>query len=265
MEKARFLAQMENYTALDADDASALETLSEKFPYSQMLRVLAARAAQDNGLPNFKSLLQQSAIYCFDRAVLKKLLSDPRGHVFEKSVVVKEVAQYNEQLPLSADVYTSTDGYNSELIESVFSDLAKLKEVKHHFEEVVEEYDRVMLDQGTRGASVEPNEEVLLEQIKKSKKAVKVAEPPQQEQHHIIDQFIRSSPTLTKNKAADGGAPDLSEASSAFGDHIISETLVEILLRQGKKEKAIEVLRKLIWKFPQKKAIFAAQIEDLRK
>jgi hypothetical protein len=40
---------------------------------------------------------------------------------------------------------------------------------------------------------------------------------------------------------------------------------VEILLRQGKKDKAIEVLKKLIWKFPQKKAIFAAQIDELKK
>ena len=50
-----------------------------------------------------------------------------------------------------------------------------------------------------------------------------------------------------------------------FGDNIVSETLVEILLKQGKKDKAIEVLKKLIWKFPQKKAYFAAQIEDLKK
>jgi hypothetical protein len=50
-----------------------------------------------------------------------------------------------------------------------------------------------------------------------------------------------------------------------FGDNIISETLVEILVKQGKKERAIEVLKKLIWKYPQKKAYFASQIEDLRK
>ena len=56
---------------------------------------------------------------------------------------------------------------------------------------------------------------------------------------------------------------DLSERSSAFTDNIVSETLVEILIKQGKKGKAVEVLRKLIWKFPQKKAYFAAQIDEL--
>ena len=59
---------------------------------------------------------------------------------------------------------------------------------------------------------------------------------------------------------------DLAEVKSGeFADNIISETLAEILIRQGKKEKAIEVYRKLIWKFPQKKVYFAAQIEELKK
>jgi len=58
---------------------------------------------------------------------------------------------------------------------------------------------------------------------------------------------------------------DLSEKSLTYGENIVSETLVQILLKQGKTEKAIEVLKKLIWKFPQKKAYFAAQIEDLKK
>jgi predicted Zn-dependent protease len=50
-----------------------------------------------------------------------------------------------------------------------------------------------------------------------------------------------------------------------FGEHIVSETLADILIRQGKREKAIDVFRKLIWKFPQKKAYFAARIEELTK
>ena len=69
---------------------------------------------------------------------------------------------------------------------------------------------------------------------------------------------------IPKGKLATVVSGDLSENSSAFGDNIISETLVEILIKQGKKDKAIEVLRKLIWKFPQKKAIFATQIDELK-
>ena len=48
-------------------------------------------------------------------------------------------------------------------------------------------------------------------------------------------------------------------------DDIISESLAKIFVNQGKKEKAIDIYKKLIWKFPQKKALFAAQIEKLKK
>ncbi|MBT1711819.1 hypothetical protein KK062_26495 [Fulvivirgaceae bacterium PWU5] len=88
------------------------------------------------------------------------------------------------------------------------------------------------------------------------------------EQLEMIDHFIRSAPSIAQSKEKPLPPPqgDLSTIKAGeFGDNIVSETLVEILLKQGKKDKAIEVLKKLIWKFPQKKAYFAAQIEELKK
>ena len=58
---------------------------------------------------------------------------------------------------------------------------------------------------------------------------------------------------------------DLTEKNDGYNENIISETLAQILIKQGKKEKAIDILKKLIWKFPQKKAYFAAQIEKIRE
>jgi len=104
----------------------------------------------------------------------------------------------------------------------------------------------------------------LIEEIKSTKKEIDPEGEKQKEQIQIIDNFIKTSPTIPKGKLATVVSGDLSENSSAFGDNIISETLVEILIKQGKKDKAIEVLRKLIWKFPQKKAIFATQIDELK-
>jgi predicted Zn-dependent protease len=70
---------------------------------------------------------------------------------------------------------------------------------------------------------------------------------------------------MPKAKASVANAVDLTEKSASFGENIVSETLVELLLKQGKKEKAVEMLKKLIWKFPQKKAYFAARIQELKK
>jgi hypothetical protein len=111
------------------------------------------------------------------------------------------------------------------------------------------------------------NDDLLLE-IESNKRRLKPENNKQKEQIQLIDQFIKAQPSISslRDRAATAPAVDLvSFKQGEFGDQIISETLVEILKRQGKKEKAIEVLKKLIWKFPQKKAYFAAQIEELKQ
>jgi hypothetical protein len=108
----------------------------------------------------------------------------------------------------------------------------------------------------------------LIEEIQSTKEELAPSDEKLKHQIEVIDQFIKTQPTITnvKDKLANAPIGDLSSIKSGeFSDHIVSETLVEILIQQGKKDKAIEVLKKLIWKFPQKKAYFAAQIEELKK
>lgn len=109
--------------------------------------------------------------------------------------------------------------------------------------------------------------ETLIENIATSKKEVTPENPKQKEQMAIINQFIKAAPTISSAKERPNvPVGDLNPIKSGeFGDNIVSETLVEILIKQGKKDKAVEVLKKLIWKYPQKKAYFASQIEDLKK
>ncbi|MBX2970582.1 MAG: hypothetical protein KF803_14525 [Cyclobacteriaceae bacterium] len=109
--------------------------------------------------------------------------------------------------------------------------------------------------------------EPLVNEIKTTRKKVQPESEKTREQIEIIEQFIKSNPLITPPKSKPSENQDLASSlkSGEFSDHIVSETLAEILIRQGKKDKAIEVFKKLIWKFPQKKAYFAAQIEELRK
>jgi hypothetical protein len=109
-----------------------------------------------------------------------------------------------------------------------------------------------------------PTGDSLIDEIANTRKRVAPETEKQKEQIEIIDQFISKQPRIQRPTQAATPAEDLAESSSELADSMVSETLVEILLRQGKKEKAVEVLRKLIWKFPQKKAIFAAQIDELK-
>jgi hypothetical protein len=89
-------------------------------------------------------------------------------------------------------------------------------------------------------------------------------------QEYIIEKFIQEQPSIGHikkelEKSQEEVTRDLSEKSTKFGDDLISENLAVILLKQGKKERAIDIYRKLIWKLPQKKAYFAARIEEIKK
>ena len=96
-----------------------------------------------------------------------------------------------------------------------------------------------------------------------AKKRVKI-DAKQKEQSEIIEKFIKAQPAIPKPKASGSAAIDLTEKSSVLSKDVISETLVDLLIKQGKRDRAIEMLKKLIWKFPQKKAYFAARIQELK-
>lgn len=100
----------------------------------------------------------------------------------------------------------------------------------------------------------------------KSKKKKKVAKPLKEDQKKIIENFISREPSITaKPLKSSENQPDLSAASTSFNEDLVSENLANIFINQGKKGKAIDIYKKLIWKFPQKKAYFASRIEELQK
>jgi predicted Zn-dependent protease len=164
------------------------------------------------------------------------------------------------------------DESGDQLREQILHDIESLQESKRVYEMTIarmeKETAQPLADKIEMPVTSEPKVvNSLIEEIKSTKKKIKPEGEKQKEQIEIIDQFIKTQPSIQRPKLTVAVVPDndLAEPSAQFGENIVSETLVEILLKQGKKEKAIEALKKLIWKFPQKKAYFAAQIEELRK
>ncbi len=262
MEREQFHTLLINYAALTEGEALELINLSKEFPYSQVIHNLSARAAQDSSLPSKEKLLHASAIYSTDRSALKAVMITPKRKRIEAESPKLEV----QVLQTPAEIATD------ELHEQVLHDIASLQESKRLYELTIERMEKEralpLADKKELSPPSKPKEsESLIEEIKSTKKKIKPEGIKQKEQIEIIDQFIKTQPSMPKAKsiAIPEQDNDLSEPSSQFGENIVSETLVEILLKQGKKEKAIDALKKLIWKFPQKKAYFAAQIEELRK
>lgn len=102
----------------------------------------------------------------------------------------------------------------------------------------------------------------------KSNEEENISNEKLREQIKIINTFIENEPKLTRldrEENAEDIREDLSLKSLKVHQNIASENLAKIMVKQGKLEKAQEIYNKLIWKFPEKKAYFVAQIEKLKK
>lgn len=270
MEPKQLVDLLHHYSGSSTQEATEIISLCNEYPYSQVLQALAARVSRDHNLDNQQLLLQSAAVYSTDRSVLKEIMST----VYQSAVAKKSVAE----VAVAKNVSSSAIQKSLESIDyadAVIQDLNQLKKLKVNFETVASEFGKASTDDTTAAAPkrkppirtkkvVEPVSDPLIEDIK-TKKKIDPESPKTKEQIEIIDQFIKAQPTI-KPKTHATPPSDLTEViSGEFADNVVSETLAKILIRQGKKDKAIEVYKKLIWKFPQKKVYFAAQIEELKK
>lgn len=84
---------------------------------------------------------------------------------------------------------------------------------------------------------------------------------------NLIEQFNSLRDSLSKldpKQFKDAPTEDLAVPAIEVSDGFVSENLAQILVKQGKNDKAIEIYKKLIWKFPQKKTYFADLIEKIK-
>lgn len=272
MEKTQFQQLVHNYTSLTEEETQELLKLQKEYPFSQVIQSMAARASHDQELESNDRYLHLSAIYSTDRNILKSIMTAPS---VERMTVAAENSSTEKILPPPLPDRITTDLTGDKLFEEVMKDIATLQKLKHKFEVAAEKVSKAVEKQTEQANKIADKKSIkskdsadgLIEEIKSTKKKIKPEDPKQKEQIEIIDQFIKTQPSIGKVKPTPAvqEPEDLTENSAMFGENIISETLVEILLKQGKKEKALEVLKKLIWKFPQKKAYFAARIEELKK
>ncbi len=79
----------------------------------------------------------------------------------------------------------------------------------------------------------------------------------------IIDRFLSQNPGLRTNPS-DIPEGELSRESIEYHPDLVSETLAQILEKQGQNERAIDIYTKLSLKFPEKSSYFAKKIESLR-
>jgi tetratricopeptide (TPR) repeat protein len=89
------------------------------------------------------------------------------------------------------------------------------------------------------------------------------------EQLNLIENFIQKienfSPIYAQNPGLATSQLDLSQESTTLHDDLITESLAQVMVKQGKFQRAIEIYNKLKLKFPEKKSYFSVLSEQLEK
>jgi hypothetical protein len=82
----------------------------------------------------------------------------------------------------------------------------------------------------------------------------------------LIDRFIESNPSIHNSKKDDTKKiENKARKSGDLSPVLATETLADIMVKQGHYEKAINILEDLILKMPHKKPYFASRIEQIRE
>ncbi len=206
--------------------------------------------------------------------------AENKEEIPEKGISTESVAEEKLQEEMPKAVIHDIDRESiprdvdrkSPLAEELMENLATYRELREKFESLFpEEFPGESGEPKTEKIDndlthVDEKFKEIIKPIQKKKSSKKLAK---EEQDQLINKFIETDSDKTKPAKTGGDkkqpAEDLSLQSGELNEEMVTETLANILVNQGKLEKAIDIYRKLIWKLPQKKAYFASKIESLKE
>mgnify|MGYP003631646212 FL=1 len=263
----------------NADLKKALK-LQEKYPYFLAPKVLAAKYEWDKASGASKTLLHWAAVVSPDRKRLKSLLTGTspivQHHPIETPpVALDENSESKEIIAPSAPPLPEKTNTQKEEVVTDNTSRPKRDEILRRLEENLKKIKKTAPSSNTNNQEqVKKKEEVLEKEVEKKEPTTESNKKPKKPatkknkkaQQKLIDEFKEKPIRLTKDKLDESVAlPDLSDQSTHLNHSMLSESYAKLLVKQNKKNEAVEIYQKLILNFPKKRAYFADQIEKLRE
>lgn len=230
----KFSALVRQQHALDKPASVFLSNMLDEYPYCQPARFLYAKSVKEFDKERYEEAYNKALVCAPDRQVFHEFISIEIDHSENTpdetadDAIEKTSNTQAETVPPGDNVIITTEDENVSK-ESVCND-------------------RHDTDSG-------------LEAAYDDKKPVDPAEKIHYQQR-IIDRFLEKAPRIAISREG-GTEGEMSRGSIEDNPDLASETLAEILLKQGKRERAILIYKKLMLLFPEKSSYFAKKIENI--
>lgn len=274
-----FLSLLQKMERLSQEDFDTALKLQEDFPYFLIPKIVCARHEWDQSSGTVTPQLHWAAVMSPDRKRLKGLLTGTVLLPFPFSTDDSKLSEVADKKEDTAE--TSVDKVETVPQDPLPDDSrsitsrANRDEILRRLEENLKKIKNNDPRQPEKGPSEKKKEDET--PPISEKEADELSNPTaQKEQQQQINQRIKEQRELIANfkekpirlpkeqMDEQHDLPDLSEKSTHLNDNMLSEGIARLLVKQNKKPEAIEIYRKLILKFPEKKTYFADQIEKLK-
>ena len=243
---------------LDHETLYELRGLVALYPYFQTARLLLLQNLYLLHDPSFNDELRNAALYITDRRVIFNLVE--AGHY-----KLKEERRNREGLDdkkSASDKVGKPQGEDRtlSLIDNFLESLP---------EDEKEETEKKKKRKPTAADAAVDYVSYLLATESEEEKEAEEKNAPQMKGQELIDNFINNEGGKIKLKDEPEFTPDIEEEpddeDKEDKDGYFTQTLAKIYIRQGRYDKALEIIRRLNLNYPKKNSYFADQIRFLEK
>ncbi|MGI6242978.1 MAG: tetratricopeptide repeat protein [Prevotella sp.] len=236
---------------LDSETLYDLRSLLALYPYYQTARLLLLQNLYLLHDPTFNDELKRAAIYITDRKVIFNLV-EAAHYRFKLS----ETDQNKEEQQKSGNKATGKQDRTISLIDNFLDTIPEEKEPEKKSKR-----------RPTPADAAIDYVSYLLETESEEKEECNLA--PQLKGQDLIDNFINNEGKKIKLKEEVEYTPALEETApeeqKEGNEGYFTETLAKIYIKQGRYDKALEIIQRINLTFPKKSAYFADQIRFLEK
>ena len=237
---------IEHPELLSKDTLYGLRELVAQHPYYQAARLLFLQNLFLLHDPSFGEELRRAALYIPDRSVLFKMVEGCNYEI--------------KYTPLHDNESESQEETSGDRTESLIDNFLRGS--------VTAEESRPQLKPGV---AADPTKDYVayLMQMEDAEPEEKETENKGQRSSELLDEFLdrkEDKIVLQDDPEFVPAVPQVEETEeNALDECYFTETLAKIYIKQGRYEKAIEIIRKLNLNYPKKNSYFADQIRFLQK